>query len=172
MSRKIKYGLELKLLLVKQAINGEGSVRAIAKENQINHTILDKWVSFYKAYGIEGLQLQPRQYDGDFKLTVIETLRTEGLSLYQACIRFKLPSVSMLSNWQKKYESEGVGALFKSCREKFMDAPDKKSKKNNPKQTREQELEKENNFLRAENEYLKKLYALIQKEEAEKKKKR
>lgn len=53
-----------------------------------------------------------------------------------------------------------------------MDAPDKKSKKNNPKQTREQELEKENNFLRAENEYLKKLYALIQKEEAEKKKKR
>jgi hypothetical protein len=51
-----------------------------------------------------------------------------------------------------------------------MDTPDKKPQQNKPKQAREQELEKENKFLRAENEYLKKLYALIQKEEAEKKK--
>lgn len=171
MSRKIKYSLELKLLLVKQAIRGEGSVRAIAKENQLNHTLLDKWVSFYKAYGIEGLQLQPRKYDGDFKLKVLQTLRVEGLSLYQACIRFKIPCVSVLSNWQKKYESGGAGTLFKPYRIKSMDTAGKKTKKNSPEQTREQELEKENKFLRVENEYLKKLYALIQKEEAKKKKK-
>ncbi len=171
MSRKIKYGLKLKLLLVKQAIKGEGSVRAIAKDNHLNHTLLDKWVSFYKAYGIEGLQLQPRKYDGDFKLKVLQTLRAEGLSLYQACIKFKIPCISVLSNWQKKYENGGAGTLFKPYRIKTMDTPDKKTQHNKPKQAREQELEKENKFLRAENEYLKKLYALIQKEEAEKRKK-
>ncbi|QPH40002.1 helix-turn-helix domain-containing protein [Pedobacter endophyticus] len=171
MSRKIKYSLELKLLLVKQAIKGEGSVRAIAKENQLDHTILDRWVSFYKVYGIEGLRLPARQYDGEFKLKAIQTLRAGGLSLYQACIRFKIPSVSMLSNWQKKYESHGAESLFKSCRgkPKSMNKSDKIPKQGTAN-AREQELE--NKYLRAENEYLKKLYALIQKEELEKRKKR
>jgi transposase len=174
MSRKIKYSLDFKLSLVKQVLKGLDSLRSIAKENGLRHSNLQLWVNFYKTYGIIGLQLPSGRYDGAFKLKAIQALKQEHLSLSETCLRFKIPGVGMLANWLKKYEAIGAEALFRESRgrPKRLAMSDTTPKKPSNPKTQEQELEEENKYLRAENAYLKKLYALIQKEEAEKKKKR
>ena len=174
MIKKDKYSLDFKLATVKEVVEGNNSIRGVARENQLHHCILARWVSFYRIYGISGLQLPAMRYDEAFKLKAIQTLRQEHLSLSATCLRFKIPSVGMLANWLKKYESRGIEALFKETRRKpkLMTMSDNTRKKPSGSKTKEQELEEENKYLRTENAYLKKLYALIQKEEAEKKKKR
>lgn len=173
MSRKIKYSLEFKLSLVKQVLKERASLRSIARENGLGHCNLQLWVNFYKAYGITGLELPPGHYDVAFKLKAIQIFKQENLSLMDTCVKFKIPSHSMLISWLRKYESQGIEALSNARgRPKRLSMSDNIPKKPSEPKTKEQELEEENKYLRAENAYLKKLYALIQKEEAEKKKKR
>lgn len=173
MSGKIKYSLEFKLSLVKRVSKDQDSLRSLAKANNVAHSLLQQWVSFYEAYGIMGLQLPRGRYDVAFKLEAIQTFKQEKLSLLETCVRFKIPAPGMLFNWLKQYESHGIEALSKARgRPKRMLMSDNITKKPAVPKTKEQELEEENKYLRAENAYLKKLYALIQKEEAEKKKKR
>src|SRR6478736_1479081 len=109
----MKYNLEFKLSLVRQVLKTQDSLRSIAKQNKLPHSILQLWVNFYNTYGIQGLQLPSKKYDDSFKLHVIKTLQQEKLSLSEACIRFEIPSKSTLWKWLKKYEDQGIEALFK-----------------------------------------------------------
>jgi transposase len=174
MNKKNKYSLDFKVALAKQVVEGRHSLCSIARGNQLSRSTLQQWVAFYKDHGVMGLQLSGRKkYDGAFKINAIQIFKREQLSLSDTCVLLKIPATSMLLNWIKKYEYEGVEAFLKKSDRTHKrlimqdDAPKKPAK---PK-TKEQELGDENKFLRAENAYLKKLYALIQKEEAEKRKK-
>lgn len=168
-----KHSLEFKLSLVKQVAKDQDSVRSLAKANNLAHSLLQRWFSFYEAHGVMGLQLPRVPYDASFKLRAIRVFKQEKLSLLETCVRFKIPAPGILSNWLKQYESQGIEALSKARgRPKRVPMSDNTIKKPSEPKTKEQELEEENKYLRAENAYLKKLYALIQKEEAEKKKKR
>lgn len=87
---------------------------------------------------------------------------SEGLSLHQLSVKY-LISPSVLSTWKRQYKEGGAKALFMK---KSKGRPSKGYNKQKTTQktplNNEEKLIKENEFLQAENDYLKKLQALIQ----------
>ncbi|WP_343307340.1 helix-turn-helix domain-containing protein [Chitinophaga niabensis] len=169
MSRQQKYSLAYKLDAVRQVVAGRSSVRQKADLLQINIDMLRRWVSYYRAFGTAGLERQNNRYPASFKMEVIRTYLQESLSLKATCLRFHIPCTAVLSRWLRIYEQEGNVGLKQEKRGKRKSmAPKKPATKGAKVKTREQELEEELAYLRLENQYLKKLQALIQKKQEEK----
>jgi transposase len=166
MGRKSKYSYEFKLQCVEAVLKGHRSVTSIAKEGGFEDSNLRLWIGFYQEYGRSGLKPKVnRQYDAGFKLHVIETIDKEYLSLRQACVRFNIPSESVIIGWRRAYESKGQAGLLpqpKGRPKKMKQLIKRKPRKSAKPLTREEELLLENEYLRAENELLKKLQALAQ----------
>ena len=166
MFKRKKYDYEFRLQCVEAVLEGKGSVKSIAKENGIEHSSLRLWLGFYEVYGKQGLASRAKQhYNAGFKLMVLKAIDKELLSLRAACVRFNIPSESVIINWRRSYDSQGESGLIakQKGRPVKMKAPIKrKAKKPAQPLTREEELMKENEYLRAENELLKKLQALVQ----------
>lgn len=165
MGKRNKYDYAFRLRCVEAVLKGQGSVTSVAKENDIDRANLRLWLKFYDAYGEAGLKARSNHhYDLSFKLSVLRAIEKEQLSLREACARFNIASDSVIVNWRRAYESEGKAGLISKTKGRVptMKQPIKRKKKapNRPL-TREEELLKENEYLRAENELLKKLQALV-----------
>jgi transposase len=122
--------------------------------------MVERWVSFYRRYGVDGLRPIRNRYSAEFRLKVVRTIKADSLSLTQACLRFKIPSISTVLEWVRIYNyqgQEGLSALRKG-------RPSIMPRKPKRPLTREEQLLEELADLKAENAYLKKLQALIQSE--------
>jgi transposase len=161
-----KYSLELKFEVVQFVLVQRNSQRAAARHFGITKGHIQMWVAAYLHHGLEGLAAKNGTYTGDFKISVIEYMHKNGLSARQAAAEFNIPSLASIATWERKYLEEGASALHidKRGRSANMDT-DKKTRK--PKVTNEVEegLRAEVQRLRMENDYLKKLNALIQQRE-------
>ena len=107
-----------------------------------------------------------KKYTGDFKIKVIESIKNENLSYTEALKRFDIPSHSTIIRWERIYLEEGKEALFEERRGRSKTSDG--VRKGRPKKLSEEiehDLIKENQRLRMENEYLKKLDALIRSRE-------
>lgn len=165
-----KHGAEFRLKLVRQHLRGS-SITGLSKKHQVPKTLLTKWISHYKLLGAQGLFPKPNShYSTEFKLAAIQSYRNKELSLRDCCLRYNIPSDSTLLNWLVKYDRAGVVGLGEQRgRPQLMKDKLSPKKKSGPL-TRLEELEKENLYLKAENELLKKLHALAQPKEAQKRK--
>jgi len=161
-----KYNYEFRLQCVEAVLKGKRSVKEVAREKEFEDSNLRLWVGFYERYGKAGLKPRAKQhYDAAFKRQVLETIDKELLSLRSACVRFNIPSESVIISWRKAYELKGQSGLIpqRKGRPPQMKPPIKrKPRKSTKPLTREEELLRENEYLRAENELLKKLQALVQ----------
>ena len=86
-------------------------------------------------------------------------------------MKFNIPTSSIIIKWQRDFTNFGFEGLQSKPRgrPKSMSTIKCKKRKSNKHLTREEELLLENEALRCEVEYLKKLQALIQAEEKAKK---
>jgi transposase len=166
MFKRNKYNYKFRLGCINSVLKGNHSVTWVSKEKGITHSNLRLWLSFYNQYGIEGLKNRERRnYSASFKREVLLVMDKEHLSLRSACVRFNIPSESVIINWRKAYELNGQLGLLPQPkgRPKKMKLPIKrKARKTTKPLTREEELLIENEYLKAENELLKKLQALVQ----------
>lgn len=166
MTIRKKYSYDFKVQCVELVVKGKRSVLEVARLKGAEVSNLRRWVSFYEKYGRRSLLRKGnRKYSAELKKEVLETIEREGLSLLAACVRFNIPGKSTIMGWQKVYESQGQAGLIaqRKGRPPKMKQPIKrKPRKSNRPLTREEELLKENEYLRAENELLKKLHALVQ----------
>lgn len=167
-----KYTYAFRLQCVEAVLKGNRSVKAVANERGFAESNLRLWVGFYQQYGKTGLKPKmKRQYDAAFKLEVLKSIDKEFLSLRSACVRFNIPSESVIISWRKAYELKGPSGLIpqRKGRPPKMKPPIKrKPGKSTKPLTREEELLRENEYLRAENELLKKLQALAQTKKKQK----
>ena len=166
MSKRNKYDYAFRLRCVKAVLKDKRTVKGVAKENGFAESNLRLWIGFYQRYGPSGLVSEGKQqFDTGFKLKVLKAIDTDCLSLRAACVRFNIRSESVIINWRKAYRSKGLQGLIAKPkgRSKQMKPPIKrKTRKSAKPLTREEELLRENEYLRAENELLKKLQALAQ----------
>jgi transposase len=164
MERKVKYDYSFKLECVELVLKKHYSDGYVSKLKQIPRWNIRKWVSFYKTYGKIGLLPRMNQsYSTEFKLKVVKAIEKESLSLMTVGVRFNIPNISIILKWKKDFANFGIEGLQPKQKGKPISMSDKhkKSKSDKPL-TREEELLKENERLRCENELLKKLQALIQ----------
>ena len=158
-----KYSSELKLEIVKYCIEGYHSKYDAAKKFNIpSPTPIDDWIRKYKEHGVEGLIKQKKSsYSGEFKQNVIEYMHKNHLSCTETAIHFNLGNNYIVSKWERIYYEEGPQALYEERRGRKKNMSSKPRKKKLSKEI-EEDLIAENQRLRMENDYLKKLQALVQ----------
>ena len=83
------------------------------------------------------------------------------LSLLETCIKFNIGNQDRVGIWERIYYEEGPQALYEERRGRKKNMSSKPRKKKLSKEV-EEDLISENQRLRMENEYLKKLNALVQ----------
>ena len=169
MERKLKYDYAFKKECVELVLNNGYSSRGVSKLKGPDESNIRKWVSFYKTYGESGLiSGKNRKYTLDIKLKVLQSIHKDSLSLKEAALRFNISDSSIIIKWQKDFSNFGLKGLYTKTRgrPKTMSNNKPKTHKSDKPLTREEELLKELEYLRAENEILKKFNALVQAEQA------
>lgn len=161
------FSEELKLAVVQYVL--EGHTRKEASEKFcVSCTPIEKWVNLYKLHGAKGLlsrNLVGRQkgFDGEFRLKVLQYKQEHHLSCTQTAMHFCLDVVTVC-RWEKKFQKEGARGLMKKQATKGSEKRQKKQEQSELQQENKR-LSEEIYRLRMENDYLKKLNALIQKRE-------
>ena len=119
-----------------------------------------------------------KNYSPEFKLSVILDMRESHLSYKETVRRYELGKIDsggarqMLQRWERKYLEEGIEGLAKDNRGRPTASGKKRGRPPKLDKQVEEDLIAENQRLRMENEYLKKLNALVQERiERERKKK-
>ena len=98
-----------------------------------------------------------KRYTPEFKKLVIETMLKEKLSYSETARQFDISDPHRIQDWERIYLTEGAEGFAVERRGKKRKG---NSKKQLPKQV-EEDLLAEVQRLRAENEYLKNLQALV-----------
>lgn len=168
---KIKYPPELRLKIVLEYLEGNIGYKALSeKYNVASYGDIRKWVTMYNEHGEAGLCTTHGSYDGQFKIFVVEYMQSTGSSSRQTAAHFNIPSFRTVCQWERIYLEEGRDALLyeRRGRSNSMNGkPKGKKPKFNPQEN--EDLIAELQRLRMENEYLKKLNALVQEREKSKK---
>ena len=107
-----------------------------------------------------------KKYTPEFKKLVVETIHNENLSYREAARRFDISSISVIRNWERIYLEEGPEGLEEERRGRACIASGTmKGRKPKFEKQENEDLIAEVQRLRAENDYLKNLYALVLEEE-------
>ena len=169
MNKYKKHEAAFKLKVIKEHLRGE-SITAVALRWGLSRSLLTRWVDHYNSSGNKSLFPKTHQYhSSEFKFKVVESYRKDGLSLRDCCLNYGIAHECTVLSWARRYEQSGLDGLRQARgRPKVMkeNIPSKKTKP----LTKLEELEQENLYLRAENELLKKLEALAQQKNTQKKK--
>ena len=164
----MRFTKEFKLECVQKYKDGEPINDPGGCKHKSFVDIVRRWVRIYDSVGEVGLEHHFKTRTWQDKLALIQRVM-DGESLQSVSIENAI-SESLLSKWFKIYRESGIDGLKLDKRGR----PPKMAKK--PKTSNEiktkEELEKELEYLRAENEYLKKLNALVQKRKGRQPKKK
>ncbi len=157
----VKYNEKFKRKVVDAYLAGEGGYLSIAEKFDIPSTsTVRKWVSVFRRFGKDSFVIKKshKTYTVQFKLDVLNYKIRTGDSFIEVALKYGFNEPSIIANWFKKWQSEGIEGL--SGTKGRQSLTNKPSKEKTVKIiSKEQQLEKENELLRAENAYLKKLRA-------------
>lgn len=164
----MRFTKEFKLECIRKYKSGEQiDDPGGCKHSTFRHMVV-RWVRIYDSVGEVGLEHRFKMKTWQDKLSLIQRV-LDGESLQSVSIDNAI-EVSLLSKWCKIYQESGIDGLKLDRRGRHPKMA-KKTKTSNETKTKE-ELENEIKYLRAENEYLKKLNALVQKRKGRQPKKR
>ena len=108
-----------------------------------------------------------KKYSGEFRQTVVETMQREHLGYRETAQRFEICNHHRVESWERIYLEEGPEGLYVERRGRGSKGrPPKLEKKV------EEDLIAEVQRLRAENDYLKKLNALVLEEKRQNKRRK
>ena len=162
-----KFSEEFNAKMVQERLSGK-TFKTISKEFGVGKKTVVDWCARYEAGGTDQLLRVNRRYMPEFKKKVIEYKWEHGLSLTHTAVQFKIPGSSIVYQWERNYLERGMSGLLSKKKGRPSKMPKKPKKKE--ELTRLEKLEAENAQLRMENEFLKKLDALVQQRKKQPKK--
>lgn len=179
-----EYSTDFKVKVVSDYLKGVGSPSLGRKYHIPSKRNILNWVHRYQTNGIAGIKNlnQRPAYSCSFKLKVLKWMKENHSSLERTALHFKIASPSTIYQWDRRFETMGVDglktkrgrtAMGKHENKKRTAIKNDKSKKvDQTEQERIKDLEKENELLRIEIEYLKKLDTLVRQREQHERNKR
>ena len=106
-----------------------------------------------------------KKYSPEFKLSVIMDMRNNNLGYNETMRKYNINAHMAIQNWERKYLEEGIEGLEKENRGRPTVNGKKCGRPSKLDKQIEEDLIAENQRLRMEIEYLKKLSALVLAEE-------
>jgi transposase len=105
MGRKQKYSKEIKLLSIKQYLDGLKSKNELANELECNMKSVDQWIRNYKCIGAAAFDDKPRNesYTKEFKQEVISAYKDGKGSYVELANTYQIPSHAVIISWVSKY---------------------------------------------------------------------
>lgn len=158
-----KYTIETKKALVELVNEKKYSTQSAASELGVSKQVAKRWMKLYEFHGNEGLVMKRRTYSGEFKIGVVEYMHKNNLSVSEASAQYRIPSDATLLKWERIYYEEGAQGLMIDKRGRPRKNMSKKPKETKMTKDTKEDLIAEVQRLRAENAYLKKYNALVQK---------
>nr|WP_229217628.1 IS3 family transposase [Massilia forsythiae] len=158
-----KYLDEFKHKVVLEYFSGTMGFRRLSAHHEVNIGSVKRWVAAYRLHGMEGISRKVTRYDAQFKLSALQYMWDNGLSMKQTAAIFNVRNPTSIGIWESRYSSGGLEALAKPHNHaRQMKAPTKKPAAKPDAERTLDEVLKENEYLRMEVEVLKKLQALAQ----------
>lgn len=158
-----KYDTNFKLQVVKRFLAGDGVAKLLARRWAVPEEKIRTWVSHYRQHGVAGLAPKRSAYSAEFKLQVLDYQDREQLSNRQVAAIYDIRNANQVAVWRQKVARDGIAALqnrrgrpTEMASERCAAVPPKTKPKAPMGALRE-----ENERLRAEVAYLKKLHALV-----------
>ncbi len=163
-----KYNTAFKLRMVKRFLAGEGGAKLLTRQWSVHEEKIRTWVSHYRVHGIDGLRPKRSVYSAQFKLQVLSHQDREQLSCRQVAAVYDIRNANQVTVWRRNLDEGGVQALAN----RKLGRPYVKPERRKPTPPSAvvtdsvQALREENERLRAEVAYLKKLQALIRSKQS------
>lgn len=154
-----KFTKEERLAAVLEVEAGE-SMGSVGRRHKMSPQVISRSLGLYQQHGEEGLSSRGRKWTTEEKIQILEYMRKNHLSCKETSIQFGISGSGTVWEWERRYLEEGLSGLENKKRGRTPRTPKPK-----PPKTRLEELEEENLDLRIENEYLKKLNALVAERE-------
>ena len=159
-----KYSEEFKIKVVNEYLEGYLGYLLLAKKyNLSSRSMLERWVKAYQAFGLDGLRRKRTKevFPVQFKYDVLHFMKSTGASYQETAIHFQMNNPSVIANWYRVFNKLGIEGLKDKVkgRPSMSKKPINKKVKQESTPSREEQLERENELLRLENAYLKKLKA-------------
>ena len=167
-----KLTREDKIEIYERRKKGE-TISSLAKSFNVHKSNIEYLIALIKKHGCNILRNDKnRLYSKEFKLQTINRILINHESFNSVALDIGLASAGILHNWLLKFKENGYNLIEnkKGRKPKSMTKP-KKINKALSEKDRIKQLEDEIIYLKAENEYLKKLRALVQERELKEKKK-
>jgi transposase len=156
-----KYSKEEKIAAIKAVEAGE-SISTIARQRNMSKAELQGIVRSYHEHGEGGLSSHAYGWTAILKYEALKYMHENQLSISETGVLLGIRH-STIWQWERRYLEKGMDGLI----DKKKGRKPRIQKPKLPK-TRLEELEEENLDLRIENEYLKKLNALVAERESAK----
>ena len=162
-----KFKIEEKLKAVKRYLNGKESQKSVADSIGVALPVFRTWIQQYQFHGEKAFNKGYTSYNLQYKLDVLNYMNEQGTSIRETAAIFNIPAPSTLFQWKRQLETQGIDAL----KLKKKGRPSMKNKSHNTTENQGvvegsiEALQAENERLRMENAYLKKLNALVQNKE-------
>jgi transposase-like protein len=165
----MKYSKDFKLECIRKYKNGDYIEDPPGVSHHAFYVQFRKWTKIYDSLGEAGLEHGKPTLDIDQRLELIE--RVESGESYSSVAFSAGIGHDLLIKWHKIYTQSGMDGLKSLKRGKPSMKKKESVNKEDYDKTR-QELLEELKYVRAENEYLKKLNALVQERKAREQKKK
>jgi transposase-like protein len=155
-----KFTADDKLQAVKRFLNGNESSHEIGKSIGTDNKAVLKWVKQYEYNGLEAFVKPYTDYTLQFKIDVLNYMVEYGKSLNETAAIFNIAAPSTILVWKRKFETDTLQSKKKG--RLSMENGTKKQTKATLIEGSVEALEARIKQLEMENEYLKKLNALVQ----------
>lgn len=158
----MKYSLKEKLKIVKEHVEQGTPLHELAKKYDYHVTNIKYQCSLYRLHGDKAFEDHgtSRCYSREDKLEAIDRVLNGKESRRQVALSIMLTDPKIVDDWVRKYQKEGEESIQDThSRSHYLIHEDRLQVEANKKLLERLE------YLEAENEYLKKSYALIQKRE-------
>lgn len=159
-----KYSIEVKLEAINLYKSGMGSTSISKKFGIRGKSTVLRWIYLFDKNGIDGL-IRPKElprYSSSFKMEVITWLVRNNASYPETAKKFGISNEGVVWQWKHRFDVHGFDGLA-DHRERVLNM--NKDKNKQTKDDKIKQLEKDNEYLKAENEYLKKLRAVMDRTE-------
>ena len=167
----MKYSKEFKLECVQRYKNGDNIEDPPGVKHDHFHRQVLEWNKIYDSLGEVGLEHNKPTLDIDQRIELIN--RVEAGESYNSVAHSAGIKHDLLIKWHKIYKDKGIDGLKLLKRGRSsMAKQNKEVVKKDPKDMTREELIEALEMATIENEYLKKLSALVQKRKAQEQKKK